>query len=323
MLENILSNKFVTIAGILAVPAAFLADTTGKSYAYFIAFFIVTALFAAAYFDERKKLRIYTKETLHLPLIFNISNPADPKTALNSLFTILNKNFPNHKNNLKKYLNIIEDDLIFRYDGDIFNEMRFIDFLKITKHDIKQLQKRTVKNVHYHIVYIGPIANAIALGTMLGTEGLTLYQYNKSTDSYQTAIDIKDRRFKENVEDFKIIKKEIIGEIEKEVTVAIELSSHKIAFDKLQKPIIYLKSSLGSTILKAEDFLRANQEIFSIINSLQQRCDRMILAYSIPTTVGFLLGMSIQNYWDIKLTQYTNGEYKSVIEHLNRIKYYF
>jgi hypothetical protein len=42
-----------------------------------------------------------------------------------------------------------------------------------------------------------------------------------------------------------------------------------------------------------------------------------------PTTIAIMIGMSIQNYWDIEITQFSDGEYKSVVKHLNDIKYYF
>jgi hypothetical protein len=208
--------------------------------------------------DEYRRRKVYSSKNIPIPLVFNISNPADSKSALNSLFEILNSEYPNHKENLEKYFNIIEDDLIFKYDGDIFNEKRFIDFLKITKHEIKKLEAQTPKNVNYHIVYIGPIANAILIGTMLGTEGITLYQYNKSTDSYTISIEIDSRKYKEHVDEFGIIEKEVIGDMKdaKQVTVAIDLASHKVSLGKLEEPIIHLKSTIGATIHKSEDFIR-------------------------------------------------------------------
>jgi carbonic anhydrase len=71
-----------------------------------------------AVYDEYKKKKIYAQQNIPIPLVFNISNPADSKTALNSLFKILDKKYPDHKKNLKKYFNILEDDLMFKYDGD-------------------------------------------------------------------------------------------------------------------------------------------------------------------------------------------------------------
>ena len=323
MLHNILSNIYTQIALVFSAFGGLLSDQIGGGYVVVI--LVSLAVVGYAIYDEIKKQKIYSSQNIPIPLIFNISNPADSKSALNALFEILNKSYPNHKQNLEKYFNIIEDDLIFKYDGDIFNEKRFIDFLKITKHDIKKLETQTPKNIHFHIVYIGPIANAILIGTMLGTEGITLYQYNKSSDSYNISLEINSREYKEHIDRFQLIKKESVGELKNggNVTVAIDLASHKVALGKLQKPIIHLESTIGATIKEPKDFIRANQEIYAVINDLQQKAGHITLTYSMPTTVAILLGMSIQNYWDIELTQYADGEYKSVVKHLNEIKYYF
>ncbi len=321
MPTNILSNIYTQISLIFAALGGLIADQIGTGYATVI----IVALFGISYavYDEYKNKKIYSKQNIPIPLVFNISNPADSKSALNALFAILDKEYPNHQKNLQKYFNIIENDLIFKYDGNIFEQERFIDFLKITKHELKKLDAQTPQNIHLHIIYIGPIANAILIGTMLGTEGVTLYQYNKSTDSYTISIELNSREYKEHTDAFKIIKKETIGEIQESVTVAIDLASHKIALKKLQEPIVHLQSTVGATIHKSEDFLRANQEIYAVINALQQQVSHIRLVYSMPTTVALMLGMSVQNYWDIELTQFYDGEYQTVVAHLNNIKYYY
>ncbi len=323
MIQNILSNIYTQIALVFSAFGGLLSDQLGGGYVVVIMISLLILLYAI--YDEYKKEKIYSAKNLPVPIVFNISNPADAKNALNALFEIINQTHPHHKANLEKYCNIIEEDLIFKYDGDIFNEKRFIDFLKVTKHDIKKLEAKTPQNIHFHIVYIGPIANAILIGTMLGTEGITLYQYNKSSDSYTISLEIDSRVYKEHISDFQMIEKETIGDLEgaKNVTVAIDLASHKVALGKLQKPVIHLQSTVGATIHEAKDFIRANQEIYAVINELQQQSPHITLAYSMPTTVGILLGMSIQNYWDIELTQFSDGEYKTVVKHLNEIKYYF
>jgi len=325
MFRDILSNTYAQAAAFLAVPVAFGADYIGKEWAYLAAFAFVILLFVLAYLDEWKKKKLYSQPNIPIPIVFNITNPAHSKSALDAIFEKLNHTYPNHQKNLEKYFNILPSDLIFKYDGDIFDDKRFIDFLKVTKHDIKRLEAKTPQNIHFHIVYIGPIANAVLVGTMLGTEGITLYQYNKSSDSYTISLEINSRTYKEHINEFKIVKKEIIGELEgaKDITIAIDMASHKVALGKLKKPIIHLQSTVGATIHEAKDFIRANQEIYSVINELQQQSPHIILAYSMPTSVAILLGMSVQNYWDIELTQFSDGEYKTVIKHLDEIKYYF
>lgn len=321
MLKNIFSNSYAQTSLAVAAVGGLISDEIGQGY--WVALLLAGLLFLYALYDEKRNMEIYSEKNLPIPIVFNISNPADSKSALSILFDKLDKAYPNHQANLKKHFNIIENDLIFKYDSDIFNEQRFVDFLKISKHNIKKLEAQTPKNVHFHIVYIGPIANAILVGTLFGTEGVTLYQYSKSSNSYDTVLSIKDRAYKEGVTEYKVINKKEIGEIGSEVTVAIDMASHKVALSTLGDPVVHLESTLGATIHKAEDFIRANQEIYTVINELQQRVPKIRLVYSMPVTLGFLLGMSIQNYWDIEITQYTEGEYKSVMQHLNEIKYYF
>ena len=327
MYKNLLANTFnniiLQISLVIVGIGGLVADYFGHGYWIAIVIAVVGILWAI--YDEYKTNKVYSAPNIPIPIVFNISNPTDSKSALKSLFGILESEYPNHKKNLEKYFNIIEDDLVFKYDGDIFNKERFMDFLKITKHEIKKLDKQIPQNIHYHIVYIGPISTAIMIGTMLGTEGVTLYQYNKSTDSYTIGIELKSRAYKEHIDEFSIVKKNIIGDMDdaKSVTVAIDLASHKIALNKLQTPIVHLESIVGATLHESKDFLRANQEIYSVINQLQQHNTHITLVYSMPVTVAIMIGMSIQNYWDIELTQFDNGEYRSVIDRLNSIKYYF
>jgi hypothetical protein len=323
MLNKIISNTYTQASLIFGALGGLLSDALNMGYTTVTTLAFIGVCYG--WYDENRKKKIYSKPNIPIPLVFNISNPADSKSTLSSLFNILNKDYPEHQENLKKYFNIIEDDLLFKYDGDIFDEERFVDFLKVTKHDIKKLDAKTPQNINFHIIYIGPIANAILIGTMLGTEGITLYQYNKSSDSYNISLNIDSREYKEHINEFKIIKKETKGDIKNnsDVTIAIDLASHKIALAKLKEPIIHLQSNIGATIHNPKDFIRANQEIYAVINDLQQSVSHIKLAYSIPTTIGILLGMSIQNYWDIELTQFSDGEYKTITHHLNKIKYYF
>jgi len=321
MLKNIFSNTYSQLSLAVAAVGGLVSDEIGQGYG--VVLLLAALLFLYALFDEQKNLKIYTQNNLPIPVVFNVSNPADAKSALSILFNTLEKEYPNHKENLKKHFNIIETDLIFKYDGDIFNEKRFIDFLKISKHNIKKLEAQTPKNVDFHVVYIGPISNAIMVGTLFGTEGVTLYQYSKSSSSYDTVLEVNSRQYKESVSEFKIIEKKSIGTIEDEVTVAIDMASHKVALSELGEPVVHLESKLGATIHNPEDFIRANQEIYTVINTLQQNVSKIRFVYSMPVTLGILLGMSVQNYWDIEITQYEDGQYKTVIKHLDEIKYYF
>jgi len=63
---------------------------------------------AFSIFEEIQNFKIYNKKNISIPIVFNISNPADSQNALNQLFNILedkDKRYKNHKHNLKKYFN--------------------------------------------------------------------------------------------------------------------------------------------------------------------------------------------------------------------------
>jgi len=322
-IDALFTNKITQTALFLLIPAGIIADKYNQGYGYVLIFFIIMLI--PALVDEYQKRKLYLKKNIAIPIVFNISNPADSENALNKLFQILEDPYKDHQKQLEKYVGIVKDDLIFEYNGNIFDEKRFIDFLKICKHDIKRLEAKIPENIQFHIIYIGPISNAILVGTLFGTEGVSLYQYDRSSNSYKLTIEIKNRIFKEPVVELDFMKKKIIGDPSSaNISVAIDLSSHKVSLDKLQKPIIHLESrKRTSTLETAEEFLMASRDIYAVLNDLQQSYAHITLAYSMPTTVGFILGMNIQNYWDIELMQLDGNEYRTVVSHLNKIKYYY
>lgn len=328
MLASAVSEKVGVVASFFMGLGGLLADSFNTGYKYIVGLGVLLMLYAL--YEEWRRRKLYARPAIPIPVVFNISNPADNRSALNALYNNLETLYPDHRKNLEKYFNITVDDLIFHYNGDIYDTPRLIDFLKICKHDLKRLDARTPGNVHFHIAYIGPISGSILVGTLFSTEGVTFYQYNRSAKSYSIALQIDGRHYKEPVKRFQILEGDLsqtlesIGECpEKKVTLALELSSHKIDTAELEEPKILLKSSRGATLDNADEFIRANREIYTVINELQTRCDTITLVYSIPTALGLLLGMSLQTYWDIRLTQYDKGRYRTVIDSLREIEYRF
>lgn len=327
-LADAINSKFGILAMTIIAFGGLISDAMATGY-----FFVVCAgsiLMLYALYKEWDRRDLYSQSAVSIPVVFNISNPADCRSALNALYGKLEQEYPDHRESLKRYFNITDEDLIYHYNGDIYDERRMIDFLKICKHDLKRLDARTPGNVHFHIAYIGPISGAILVGTLFPTEGVTLYQYDRSNKSYSIALQIDGRNYKEPVRRFEVLEGSLSQTLEtiggcpgKRVTLALELSSHKIDLAELDEPRILLKSSLGATLDNADEFIRANREIYTVINELQTRCDKITLVYSIPTALGLLLGMSLQTYWNIRLTQYDKGRYRTVIESLREIEYRF
>jgi len=157
-----------------------------------------------------------------------------------------------------------------------------------------------------------------------------IFQYNKSANGYNEVCEIKNRSIKEHAESFEKFVLEPVAvnkSKNKKAVLAIDISSHKINLNQSQitdyGDIFYLKSKNGKgTLDKDEDWAQYVREIFKELNELQREYEEIKLVYSMPTSIGLMIGIAIQNYWKIMLTQYANGDYKNLI-YTNEMKYYF
>jgi hypothetical protein len=324
-----LSNPYASLASLVAMFGTFVADRYGAGYLPLLGITLVIFLFGI--FSEARKAAIYTQEIIPLPVVINISNPADSNNALNSLFSLIEKNkrYRNHRNNLAQFLQILPPgDLVFNYNGNIYDTERLTDFLKVTRHDLEGLKKHTPNHTEFYLAYIGPASVGFLVGTMLGIDGLRLFQYSKSSDSYYEVISIRDRQLKEQVNYYRQFEVERSEKQQPKVTIAIDVASHKI---RLSEPsiqtygdVIYLKSKSMGTIAWHEDWLSYCQEIYQILNEAQQQYDEIRLVYSMPVTLAVTVGIAAQNYWNILLTNYesSTGTYENLLK-LNQVRYYF
>ena len=327
-LENIISNPVITAAGYLGAFGGLFADFIGVNYAYLYSLAGAIGLAGIGLYQEYKKEKLYKKPFLPIPIVVNISNPANSKNALNQLIKkIEEEGFKNHLENLQKYFSIEPDDLIFEYKGDIFNKPMLIDFLKILKHDIEKLEKKIPHGDMFYIAYIGPVSVSILVGGVFAQDAVKIFQYDKSINGYVEVVSVKDRIIKEGINhlekfDFKEIKKEN----NKKVVLAIDISSHKINVNDPSiasyGDVYYLRSKeQKGTISFNDNWIRYIQEIFYVLNKLQTEYKEIKLVYSIPVSIGLGIGMAIQNYWHILLTNYQQGEYKDLI-YTDEIQYY-
>lgn len=327
-LENIISNPVITAAGYLGAIGGLVADTLGVNYAYFGSLVFMIGLAGVGIYQEYQKDKLYKKPFLPIPIVVNISNPADSKNAQNQLAKkIEEEGFKNHLQNLQKYFSIEPEDLIFEYKGNIFDKDMLIDFLKILKHDIEKLEKKIPQGDMFYIAYIGPVSVSILVGSIFAQDAVKIFQYDKSINGYVEVVSVKDRIIKErigNLEkfDFQKVKKEN----NKKAVLAIDISSHKININDSSLisygDVYYLKSKeKKGTISFNDNWIRYIQEIFYILNKLQTEYEEIKLVYSIPVSIGLGIGMAIQNYWHILLTNYQQGEYKDLI-YTDEIQYY-
>lgn len=327
---GILSNPYTALTSLLAMFGALFADALGKGYV--VVFGLAGLIFIYGILDELRKINIYQHDSIPLPVVINIANPARSENALSCLFNIIEKDhrYRNHRQHLAQYLTLKDTDLVFDYPGDIYSLEMLKDFLKITRHTLEELKGKTPKNTTFYLAYIGPASVGILVGTMLGTDSVKIFQYNKSSDSYYEAISIDDRRLKQPVsqfEKFAITRKPDV-QSQPRLTVALDIAAHKI---KLNDPniqtygdLIYMASQSNGTIQPSEDWIRYCQEIFTILNSAQQTYDEIRLIYSMPVALAVALGCALQNYWNIMLTNYEseNGTYQNLMR-MNELRYFF
>jgi hypothetical protein len=315
---NIFFNPVTNI--VLAIAAIFAPIADRFEQGHYLVFIVTLVFIIIGIWLESQKYDLYKHQAIPLPIVVKIANPADSNKALQSLFKIIEteNKYKDHKNNLDKYLNISEADLIFNYSCDIYDQEMLKAFLQILRYDLEKLKKKTPQNTIIYLAYIGPISVAIMVGTILATEGVKIFQYNKSSDSYYPVVEVSDRKLKEDIKEYEKFERVVTEKGKNKVTVAIDVSAHKINLNdesiENYGDLIYLKSKGSGTIEKKEDWLQYSREIFKTLNIAQQKNYQEIkLVYSMPISLGILIGMAVQQYWPILLTQYENSTYKDLI----------
>jgi SMODS-associated and fused to various effectors sensor domain len=323
--EIIVENTIVNFAAIVAGIGSLVFSVTFPTGVIGV-FLLSLAIVAIGTVTEAQKYFIYTQESLPIPIVINIANPANELDALNSLFTIIQQEppFSNYQKNIHKYLGISSDDLVYKFGGDIFDTERLKDFLKITKHDLGKIKQKTPQNSQFHLVYIGPASVAFLVGSMLGREGLKIFQRNQEDNSYKCIAETRDRLLKEEITSFDKFKFELIKQreelISENITVAIDTASHRL---NINDPAIQnygdigsLENKNGNTILFEEDWLQYCREIFHVLNEQQQGYKEIKLIYSMPVSLAITVGMAVQHFWNIQLTNYDpqTGTYRNLIK---------
>ena len=317
--EIAIETPWTAMAGFLGGIAPLLFSNYNS-----IIFGIVVAIFLIGIAIEAKKYKIYNEDALAIPVVINIANPANSLDALNSLFNLIQSRtqYRNYRANINKYLSITESDLVYKYDGDIFDTDRLKDFLKITKHDLERLKRKTPQNSIFHLVYIGPISVTFLIGSMLGREGMQLFQRTQANNSYECVMEVKDRDLKEDTPDFEKfdVTYQCSEPRQPNVTIAIDAAGPKI---KLNDPnitsygdLIVLQNKTHHAIGREEDWVQYCREIFKVLNQAQKDYGEIKLVYAMPVTLAIAVGMTTQHFWNILLTNYDSqtGSYQDLIK---------
>ena len=333
MLNKFLEHKYIGISGIIAGTIAIIGDAFSYSFLYILAAVTYILGIGLGIYDIKKEEKFYKSNEIHLPIVINVDSP---KSSLHIYKQLLKKieneiGVKNYEEGLKKYLNIVRENLIYEYGvglENIYNHNKLISFLQIISYNINKIQKKLDNKIIFHIAYYSRPAIAFALGIVFENDDVVVYQNNPDKDYFDEVARSENRNYKRNVKEFE--KFEVIRNEngEDEILLVINTSSHKVNINapslKKFKNKILLNAKHDGTISLDEDWMQYVREIFTVLNDLQTKYSQIVIAHAMPESIAFLVGMSMGSYWNVKITQYDSNtqDYKDVYS-MKDIKIYF
>lgn len=330
IIAEVMDHVYIKILSIFVLMAGYILDALGKSEYFYLAFGVVFFVIVAAYIDVRKIKKIYEQEVLPVPIVINIDSNDSAKYVLNNLFEELEKKseFQKLQQNLKKYKNVVEDDLIFTYSGNLYDKERLISFFQIIKYQITKIKENIPNKVEFHIAYYKRPAFGFMIGYLFEAESVIIYQKNPDKDLFDAIAKPSNRDYKKAVDQY--TKFDIVQEKEdvnsSHVLFALKASSHEIALntDSLSQysNVVYMKAKHNGSIEIEEDWILYAREIFTQLQYLRTKYKEITMVHNMPESIAVIVGMAISNHWDIEMTQYDRGEYLSIMK-LDEIKCYF
>ncbi len=329
-MNDFLENRYIKLISILVIPLGFFADGMSKSEYFIGVLIIILFFFILAFIDNRKMKSLYDEHTIPIPIVINIDSNESTIYVLNHLFKEIetNSSFKNLKKNLKHYRNIVSEDLMFEYKGDLYDKERLISFIQIIKYQITKIKENTPNKVQFHLAYYKKPAVGFLIGHVFDSEDLVVYQKNPDEDTFNKVATVEKRNYKSQVNDYEKFDIQTIKEDKNSNTVllAIKASSHNIALNSNSlssyENIISMTAKHAGTIGLDEDWILYAREVFSVLNKLQTEYKNITIAHNMPESIAVILGMAIGNYWNIQMTQYDRGEYLNLIK-LDEVKCYF
>lgn len=328
MMQNVIENKYIKIGSVVAIFLGLFADFMSTPIYFAVALVVVSIFTMVAFFDEKKKKKIYTKQSVPVPIVISV----DSTKSTNHVFDMLIKRietsekFENLEENLKKYLNIVKDDIVFHYTGSVYDKERLTSFLQIIRYKLNQIEINMKSNVEFHVAYYERPAIGFLIGAIFKTDGIVVYQNSDSKDDFEKIAKIDTRNYKNKVHEFTKFKVEKKFNESDTVLLAIKASSHDIAFNsdslKSYNNIISMYANHDGTIRIDEDWVLYAREIVTVLNELQPQYKNITIVHNMPEALAIIVGMAIGNFWNIQMTQYDRGEYKNIIK-LNEVKCYF
>ncbi|MDX4038015.1 hypothetical protein [Aliarcobacter skirrowii] len=327
-IKYLIDNLYINIAGISAMVLSPFADAIG-SPAYWWLFGGLLFLFVFGIFDELVKNNKLSTEIIHIPIVIKVDDGPESKYVMQNLIErIEQKNgLNNYEALLQKYFSLNLEDFIFEYNGSIYEFDRLISFARIIKYSVAKIEKQFKGRVKFHVAYYRRPSIGFLIGTIFRTEGVVVYQNSDFDNKFYDVADIKNRDYKSQVKEFtKYIIENIKSDNSKKIVlIAIESSSHSIAIEssnlKNFDNIIRIKIIEGSTIPYEIDWTSYAQQIYTVLNQAQTKYKKIVIAHAMPEALSIVLGMALENYWNIDITQFEQNDYKYIYT-MNQIKYF-
>jgi len=328
--KHIFDNKFILIAGLLALFLSPIEDAIGGNAPWALSLILIP-LFFYGLFDENKKFNKLNSDIVHIPLVINVKGDPEQRYVMKDLLAVIEKEYEidDYSEELNKYLGVNTDNLIFNFKGNIYNFDELMSFLRIIKYKKAQLETKLNKRVTYHIAYYKRPAIGFLVGGLFRTDSIIVYQNNDSKNSFEKVAHVIDRNYKERLDKFEKYNIEYLlnNNTSDDVLLTIRSSSHNINFntDSLKdfKNIVKIDLIEGNTIPYDSDWIEYSKEIYNVINELQTKYKTITIVHAMPEALAVLLGMALENYWNIKMTQFEHKEsnYKYVFS-MNNVEYY-
>jgi len=337
MLNRVLSSTYGILATTIAGFGGLFADAFVGKAGFAATLALATLFLLIAFIKERNIRHLYAKETIPIPVVVSVDDSTPIEIHFKALLARIaedDRRFEGLEKKLESYFNISEQMLTFKYNGEMYDHERLVSFLQIIRYVLNDIQRRLDNKACFHLFFLRRPAVGVALGGMFRTDGIVVYQNNDYSNTLDKVAKIDSRKYKERVSQFRHfeITKKLKDKKAKELLVAVQISSHTVSLEhpSLQKfrNIIHMESVRNGTLpTDTESFendlwVEHAQEIYNIINQYKGEFDTVTLVHSMPEAVGVILGMALENYWNIDVCQFDRGEYKVVIN-LQQIKYYF
>jgi len=328
IVKQIIDNSYIHIAGILAIFLSPFADAIGKE-AYWWLFGFLFILFIFGLITEIKKRRDMKNATINLPVVIKVDEGPDVLYVMNNLVDKIEEKtgLDGYSALLQKYHSINVETFIFEYEGSIYDFDRLVSFARIIRYNVKQIEKQLNGKVKFHVAYYKRPAVGFLLGTIFRTEAITVYQNSDYENRFYPVAEVVNRSYKERVDKFRKydIQSIIKDPSDKRVLIAIESASHNIKVNaKIVKNFsnsVFIRLKEKGTIAYECDWIEYAAEIYNVINKMQVEYEKITLVHAMPEAIAVVLGMALENYWNIEITQYDNGEYKNVYN-IQKVKLY-